>query len=97
MHVGLCTVTLRIPGNKSLKGKRRVVHSILSRVRSRFNVAIAEVGENESWQTAVLGIACVSNHPRHADSTLTKVVRYVTESHGDAEVVDVYTEVIDEM
>lgn len=51
MHIGIATVTLRIPENDNLKGKRRIVHSIASRARSRFNVAIAEVGENESWQT----------------------------------------------
>ena len=48
MHVGVCRVSLRLPENQSLKGKRRVAQSITSRVRSKFNVAIAEVGDTSS-------------------------------------------------
>ena len=95
MHIGIATVTLRIPENDNLKGKRRIVHSIASRARSRFNVAIAEVGENESWQTALLGIVCVSNDRRHADSILASVLNFVTDNPGDAEVVDTHTEILD--
>ncbi|MBM4406846.1 MAG: DUF503 domain-containing protein [Chloroflexi bacterium] len=83
MHIGIATVTLRIPENDNLKGKRRIVHSIASRARSRFNVAIAEVGENESWQTALLGIVCVSNDRRHANRSLWPQVHWMMPSIAD--------------
>ncbi len=97
MHVGVCTLTLRIPENDNLKGKRRIVHSIVARVRSRYNVAIAEVGENDNWRTALLGVTCVSNDAKHADAMLAKVVRFVGEIGGDAELVDSHIEILDGM
>ena len=50
MNVGVCRIDLELPGSRSLKDKRRAVRSIVDRVRSRFNVAIAEVDRNDSWQ-----------------------------------------------
>ncbi len=97
MHVGVCTLTLRIPENDNLKGKRRIVHSIVARVRSRFNVAIAEVGENDTWRTAVLGVTCVSNDAKHAGAILAKVVQFVGDLHSDAELVDSHIEILDGM
>jgi uncharacterized protein YlxP (DUF503 family) len=60
MTIGTCTIELHIPGNGSLKGKRRVVKSIIARVHNEFNVSIAEVGNQDLWQSATLGVACVS-------------------------------------
>ena len=87
MTVGTCRVELRIPGNNSLKGKRRVVKSIKDRVQGRFNVSIAEVDRLDDWQRATLGIACVSNNPRLVDEILSKVVNLI-ERDGDALILD---------
>ena len=87
MHVGVCKVTLRLPENQSLKGKRRVVNSLCSRIRNRFNVSIAEVDENQVWQLATLGITCVSNSSRHTDEMLQSVMAYIESSREDLEVV----------
>ena len=70
MHVGVCKITLRLPENGSLKGKRRVVSSLSSRLRNKFNVSVAEVEDNDAWQIATLGITCVSNSARHVDEVL---------------------------
>ncbi len=94
MHVGVCRVSLRLPGNQSLKGKRKVVQSVTSRVRGRFNVAIAEVEDNDLWQRLTLGISCVSNDGRHANEVLSKVVRYIEESTGDVELLDYEVEMV---
>ncbi len=94
MHVGVCRVSLRLPENQSLKGKRRVAQSITSRVRSKFNVAIAEVGDNELWQRLTLGISCVSNQGRHANEILSSVVQYIEEMRADVELLDYETELI---
>jgi uncharacterized protein YlxP (DUF503 family) len=87
MTVGTCRVELRISGNTSLKGKRRVVKSIKDRVQGRFNVSIAEVDRLDDWQRATLAIACVSNNPRLVDETLSKVVNLI-EGDADALILD---------
>ena len=74
MHVGVLQVRLSIPGAHSLKDKRRVVKSILARLRDRHEVAAAEVDDLDTWNRAHLGIAFVSRDKRHADSHLAKVL-----------------------
>jgi uncharacterized protein YlxP (DUF503 family) len=85
--------TLRIPESGSLKDKRQVVRSVAQRIRNKFQVAVAEVDDNEAWQVATIGVACVSNSARHADEILSEIVAYVEESRLDAEVTDAETEV----
>ncbi|MGL4208798.1 MAG: DUF503 domain-containing protein, partial [Candidatus Adiutrix sp.] len=55
MHVGALEITLRLQGNDSLKGKRKVVKSLIGRVKSRFNVGAAEVDQQDTHELAVLG------------------------------------------
>ena len=87
MVVGILKVDLHIPGNNSLKGKRQVLRSLKDRMKGRFNVSVAEVGEEDLWQRATLGIAVVSNDRSHANRVLSKVVDLI-ESSGPVEVVD---------
>ena len=94
MVVGVCRLTLRLPWNHDVKGKRRVLKSLCARVRNRFNVAAAEVDDTGSWQSASLGIVCVSNSARHADEMMSKVVSYVGGSREDVEIVSQETEVV---
>jgi uncharacterized protein len=75
--IGTLQVTVQVPESRSLKDKRTVVRSITSRVRQTFAVAVAEVGELDTWQTAVVGVACVSNSARHADEICQKVLSYI--------------------
>ncbi len=77
MNIGVCRIELDLPASHSLKDKRRVVRSIVDRVRSRFNVAIAEVDNTESWRTATLGVTCVSNDTRHANEMISRVVQFI--------------------
>ena len=94
MNVGVCKVTLRLPENQSLKGKRRVIKSLCARIRNKFNVAIAEVDDNDAWQSATLGITCVSNSNRHVEQALDHVISYIEESREDVEMVQCEVEVI---
>ena len=94
MPVGVCRVSLRLPGNQSLKGKRKISQSLISRVATRYNVAIAEVDDNQLWQRLTLGISCVSNSGRHANEILSKVVQYIEEAGGDVELLDYETEIV---
>ena len=73
MVVGLLKVTLILPENASLKGKRKVVKSLLGRLKSRFNVAAAEVENNDLWQRAEIGLAVVGNDRRFVNSALDKI------------------------
>ena len=94
MNVGVCKITLRLPENHSLKGKRRVIASISSRLRGKFNVSVAEVDDNEAWQLATLGIACVSNDSRHANEVLESVVAYIENGREEVELVTHQQEII---
>ena len=88
MHVGTCVVKLRLPENGSLKGTRQVSRSIIERVKNRFNVSIAEVEDQDYWQSLTLGISCVSNSALHANEILSKVVNFIKNNRFDAELVD---------
>lgn len=94
MHIGACIITLRLPGCHSLKEKRQVVRSLSERLRRRFNVAVAEVEEQDLWQTAVLGLAVVSNDAGHAARQIDTVIAAVEESRLDAELVDRHVEIV---
>jgi uncharacterized protein YlxP (DUF503 family) len=87
MHVGICQIELRLPENHSLKGKRQVIKSIITRVQNKFNVSVAEVDNHNLWQLATLGVACVSNHRSHADETLANVVKFVIQNYPDVELL----------
>ena len=87
MHVGVCRIELRLPENHSLKGKRQVIKSITTRIQNKFNVSVAEVDNQNLWQLATLGIACVSNHRRHADETLSNVLKFVVQNYPDVELL----------
>lgn len=88
MVIGVCTIYLHIPANHSLKGKRQVLKSLLARVRNDFNVSIAEVDQQDAWQSAILGVACVSSDPAYAHGLLTKVVEAISSYRLDAEITD---------
>lgn len=92
LAIGIARVVLHIPESGSLKSKRHVVSGLLRRVRARFQVAAAEVGERDRWQLAEIAVACVSADGRHADEVLANVLAYI-EAHSDgARVADVSTE-----
>ncbi|MBI5694678.1 MAG: DUF503 domain-containing protein [Nitrospirae bacterium] len=93
MFVGILTAELHVPESGSLKGKRSVVKGLKDRIRSRFNVSVAEVGETELWQRATLGIAVVSNDRSHADEVLAKVVDLIR-SNTSAELLDYQIEIV---
>jgi len=77
MVVGLCTVELYIPDGHSLKAKRQVLLSLKDRLRGKFNVSIAEVGDQNLWQKAVLGIACVANESAYVNQVLDQAINLI--------------------
>lgn len=95
MNVGVGRVNLRIPENMDLKGKRQVLKSIISRVRNKFDVAVAEVDDNDMWQLAAIGFCCISNNKRHSNEVLSRVVHFIENSRFDVEILDYSIEIID--
>lgn len=95
MNIGVAKVSLRLPENMSLKGKRQVVKSMIGRVKSRFDVAVAEVDDNDAWQLATIGVCAISNSKRHSNAVLSKVVDFISSGHFDAEILDYSIEIID--
>jgi len=94
MIIGVSQITLHLPDSQSLKDKRQIIKSILARVRNRFEVAIAEVEDQDRWQIAVLGLSCVSNSKQHSEEILERVRRYIEETRPDIVVSNVETEMI---
>ena len=90
MTVGIARLTLFIPDSHSLKEKRMVLRRVKDRAQQKFNVAIAEVEDNDVWQRAVLGLAVVGNEGRFVESALDEVIRFV---EGQAEVTNTEREI----
>jgi uncharacterized protein YlxP (DUF503 family) len=87
MVVGTMKIELHLHDNRSLKGKRKIVKSMVNKVKHRFNVSIAEVGSNEKWQKIELGVSSIGNDRRHIDSSLNTVLDFL-DSLFLAEIVD---------
>jgi uncharacterized protein YlxP (DUF503 family) len=94
MNTGVCKIKLHIPENQSLKDKRRVIKSIISRLRNQFNISIAEVDDNDLWQVATLGISCVSNNDQHVEETMSKIMNFIVHNYPEAEIVNQETEIL---
>jgi uncharacterized protein YlxP (DUF503 family) len=77
MIVGVCRVTLMVPESHSLKEKRMVLRRIKDRVQNKFNCAIAEVGDQDEWQSAELGFAVVANELGFTQSMVQKVLQFI--------------------
>lgn len=93
MVVGVCRLSLIHHAGNSLKAKRGVVNRIKSRVASKFNVSIAEVGSNDLWRRIELGMAIAGNDGPHVNSQLDKVQNFVS-SLALAEIIDSQIELI---
>jgi uncharacterized protein YlxP (DUF503 family) len=95
MNVAVCVVTLSLIDTHSLKEKCGVIQSLMTRLRARYNVSLAEVEAQDDFQQAVLGLSCINTAASHAQETVDSAVRFIeSEIVGRAEVVDVQTEVL---
>jgi len=74
MAVGLLTLELHLTEAQSLKDKRQVLRSLKDRLRQHFNVAVAELDFEDTWQRSVVGVVTLSNEERHVEEVLQKVL-----------------------
>jgi uncharacterized protein YlxP (DUF503 family) len=93
MVAGLGTITFRLHDCRSLKGKRKIVKSIISRLRNNFNVSVAEVGSNDIYQKAVIGFSLVGNNRKVINSKIDKIFN-LAEELNLAEIIDTEMEII---
>ncbi|OQY59540.1 MAG: hypothetical protein B6245_06180 [Desulfobacteraceae bacterium 4572_88] len=93
MVIGTGIIILRLYDCHSLKGKRKVVKSVIGRLRSHFNASVAEVGSNDVHQRAEIGFCLVGNDRKVINSKIDKIFN-MTEAMGLAEVVDTEMEII---
>ena len=93
MVVGLGIITFRLHDCRSLKGKRKIVKSIINQLRNNFNVSVAEVGSNDVYQRAVIGFALVGNDRMVINSKIDKIFN-LTDELGLAEIIDNEMEII---
>ena len=81
MIIGAAVVELHVRGSRSLKAKRGVVRTLVGRLRSRFNLSVAEVGGQETWQRAVLGLAAAGSDRSFVRRQLERAVEFIDEQH----------------
>jgi uncharacterized protein len=77
MVIGVLEVMLWLPESHSLKDKRQVIKSLKDKVRNRFNVSVAEVGDQELWQKAHLGICGLGSDRREVNGRIDQVVNFL--------------------
>lgn len=88
MNVGVCKLKIHIPESQSLKDKRSVVKSLISRLQKQFNISIAEIDDHDLWQIATIGIACVSNHSNRVDEVISSVIDVIDRDYPTVEIIE---------
>ena len=86
IKVAVLTVKLYAPWVHSLKEKRMIVKSLLSKIQNKFHVSVAEVADQDVHQSLVLGVASIVPHSAQADSFMDEVIRFI-EENTEAEIV----------
>lgn len=94
MPIGLLTLHIQIPGCTSLKGKRRRLKPLLTRLHREFNISVAEIDHNDAWGEAVIACALVSNDHKHVQRALQNVLHWVENSWPDVFVANDELEII---
>lgn len=94
MHAIICKIKIHIPENHSLKGKRRIIKSIISRLRNQYNISIAEVADNDLWQLATIGMSYVSNSQNNTVDVLDSILKFVRQNYPEVEIIDCEKEVM---
>jgi uncharacterized protein YlxP (DUF503 family) len=77
MVVGIARLSLLFGHSGSLKEKRSSLRRIIDRTRKKYNVAVAEVDAQDSWQNAVIALCVVGNEVRHVQSMLDRIVSFI--------------------
>ncbi len=93
MVVAVARIKFHIHEIHSLKGKRKIVKSMVNQVRNRYNVACSEINFHDVWQTAEIGVCTVGNSEPILSSVMERILSFV-EATGSVDVVDSRLEII---
>lgn len=88
MHIGVCTIRLHLEGVYSLKEKRRILKSLLTRLPRHFNVAAAEIDYQDVWQTGVIGLVTIGNDKAYLHGLLEKAITWIETTRPDVPIDD---------
>ena len=92
--IGVLTIHLHLPASFSLKEKRGRIKPLISRLHREFNVSVAEIDLQDTWQQAVIGCAMIGNDHAILESALQGVVKWVERNWPDGDVVEMKVEII---
>ena len=93
MLVGICELEFIMYDLGSLKEKRQIVKSVIDRIKSRYNVSIAEIGSQDKWQKGEIGFCCISNDRKHTDEMINKVINFI-ENDGRLDISKCNVEIV---
>lgn len=96
MKILLMKIKLRASWVHSLKEKRMVVKSVVERLKNKFNISVAEVGDQDIHQMIIIGVAGICGTSAQVDSTMENIITFV-ENNTDAEIVDIQKEDIEDI
>lgn len=97
MPIAFLTLDLRIEAAQSLKDKRQVVRSLKDRLRTHFNVSVAELDAGNIWNQATIGVVSISDSRDYLDGLMKNVERQATRiaNNAGADVADSFLEFLD--
>ncbi|PKM83588.1 MAG: DUF503 domain-containing protein [Firmicutes bacterium HGW-Firmicutes-13] len=93
MIIGICRIEIFLPNSQSLKEKRRVLKSLIQKLRQKFNISIAEIENQDKWQKTTLAIVCVSSSSRFVNKVIEQILNEI-EKFNDGHVINYDIEII---
>ena len=92
--IGILSLHLHLPGCSSLKDKRRIVKSLIAKMKNKFNVSVAEIDYLDVWQDTEIAVTVVSNNKNKSMEILQSILNWVTKQWHDGYIANDNIEVI---
>lgn len=93
MLIGTCQIRIVMYEVGSLKEKRQILKSVIERIKARYNVSIAEIGDQDKWQVSEIGFCCISNSSKHAQEMIDKII-YFIEQDGRFDITECQVDIL---
>lgn len=77
MTVGILKLDIHLPGNRSLKDKRRIIKSLTTRLRNNFNISISEIDYQDLWQRTLLGVGMIADGNAYIQHNFSNIVNFI--------------------
>ncbi|RLD10409.1 MAG: DUF503 domain-containing protein [Chloroflexota bacterium] len=94
MSLGLLTLHIQISGCSSLKEKRGRLKPLLARLHREFNVSVAELDYQDSWQNALIGCSLISSDHNHTQRSLQKIIHWIEKHRPDLYIIEEKIEIL---